>query len=189
MSTRQSCLHHAWVKSVHSSSGRPETVSVWSVLSKRLGTAVGGPPFSAKTALTRKGMDSTTPLNVCSKMLAASFKPCKLWGGASMDGTCLSSTSHRCSIGLRSEESGGQINTLNSSLCSSNHSWTIFAVWPLSAEDRGQHWQSDRSAVSHPHTQQAAMHCVFWHLSIRTSINFFCNLCNSCFSMGSNNTG
>ena len=121
-------------QSAHSSSGQPETVSVWSVLSKRLGTAVVGPPFAAKTALTRKGMDSTTRLNVCCgvslhDISSRSFKSCRVQGGASMDWTCLSSTSHRCSIGLRSEEFGGQVNTVNWSLCSSNHSWTSFAVW------------------------------------------------------------
>lgn len=43
--------------------------------------------------------------------------------------------------GLRSGESGGQVNTLNS-LCSSIHSWTIFAVWPgaLSFWKRPQPW-------------------------------------------------
>ena len=40
-----------------------------------------------------------------------SFKSCKLQGGASMDQTCLSSTSHRCMIGLRSGEFGGKVNT------------------------------------------------------------------------------
>lgn len=32
------------------------------------------------------------------------FKSCKLWGDSSKDKTCLSSTSHRCSIGFRSGE-------------------------------------------------------------------------------------
>lgn len=32
------------------------------------------------------------------------FKSCKLWGESSMDKTCLSSTSYRCSIGFRSGE-------------------------------------------------------------------------------------
>ncbi|KAF7651609.1 hypothetical protein LDENG_00107270 [Lucifuga dentata] len=72
-------------------------------------------------------MDSTRPLKVsCSiwhqDVSSRSFKSCKLRGGASMDWTCLSSTSHRRSIRLRSGEFGGQVNTLNSLSCSSNHS-------------------------------------------------------------------
>ena len=73
------------------------------------------------------------------------FKSCKLWGGASMDRTCLT---HRRSTGLRSGD-------------------------------------PDWSAAMQPHMQQTAMHCVFWHLSIRTSINFFSNLSNSSLSVGS----
>jgi len=60
------------------------------------------------------------------KILAAEFWSPVLRSGASMDQTCLFSTSHRCLFGLRSGEFGGQVNT---SLCSSNHSWTIFALW------------------------------------------------------------
>ena len=36
------------------------------------------------------------------------------------------SSSYRCSAGLRYGEFGGQVNTSNSLLCSSNHSWTVF---------------------------------------------------------------
>jgi len=64
-------------------------------------------------------------------------KSCKLWGGASMDRTCLFSTSHRCSFGLRSGEFGGQVNTSNSLLCSSNHSWTFFALWQMRPQPPG----------------------------------------------------
>ena len=42
---------------------------------------------------------------------------------------CLSSTSHRCSFGLISGKFGGQVNTLNSLLCSSNLSGAIITVW------------------------------------------------------------
>ena len=38
-------------------------------------------------------------------------------------------------------------------------------------------------------TQQTAMHCVFGHLSIRTSINFYSNLSNSSSSVGSDHMG
>ena len=71
-------------------------------------------------------MDSTRSLKVCCGIWhqdvgSRSFRSCKLWGGASMDWTCLSNTSHRSSTGLRSGEFGGQVNTSNSLLCSSNH--------------------------------------------------------------------
>lgn len=36
---------------------------------------------------------------------------------------------HRCSIGLKSGEFGGQFVTLNFLSCSSNHSWSTFSVW------------------------------------------------------------
>lgn len=49
--------------------------------------------------------------------------------GATMDGTGWSSTSQRCSTGLRSGELGGQGKTLQSSLCTSVHSWLVCAVW------------------------------------------------------------
>ena len=83
-------------------------------------------PFAAQTALTLWGMDSTEPWRCAvvsgSKMSAADpLKSCKLRGGTSMDWTCLSSTSNRCSVWLRSGVFGGQVNTSNSLLCSSNH--------------------------------------------------------------------
>ncbi|KAG9351058.1 hypothetical protein JZ751_024948 [Albula glossodonta] len=61
--------------------------------------------------LKRRGMASTRPLKVCGgiwhqDISSRSFKSCKMRGGASMDRTCLSSPSHRCSIGLRSGEFG-----------------------------------------------------------------------------------
>ena len=49
----------------------------------------------------------------------------------------------------------------------------------LLAVDRGQRGHPDWCVAMQPHTQQTAMHCVFWHLSIRTSINFFSKLSNS----------
>jgi len=62
-----------------------------------------------------------------------SFKSCRLRGEATVYWTCWSSTSHRCSIRLRSEEFGGQSNA-----CSSKHSWTMCAVFqgPLSCWKR-----------------------------------------------------
>lgn len=43
-----------------------------------------------------------------------SLKSCMLRDGASVDQTYLSSTSHKCSVGLTSREFGGQANTSNS---------------------------------------------------------------------------
>ena len=87
---------------------------------------------AAKTALTHQGMDSSRPLEVCfgiwhQDVSSRFFKSSKLQGGASVDQTCLSSTSHRSSIRLRSGEFGGQVNTSNLS-CFSNHSWTTVAL-------------------------------------------------------------
>ena len=75
--------------------------------------------MSRQNCSDRRGMDSTRPLKVSCGIWhhdasSRSFKSCKLRGEASMDRTCLSSTSHRCSIGLRSGEFGGQVNTLHS---------------------------------------------------------------------------
>lgn len=39
--------------------------------------------------------------------------------------------------------------------------------------------RADQSAATQTHTQQAAMHCLFWHLSIKASINFVSIFCNS----------
>ncbi|KAF7656706.1 hypothetical protein LDENG_00037350 [Lucifuga dentata] len=59
-------------------------------------------------------MDSTRPLKVScgiwhQDVNSRFFKSCKFGGGASMDQTCFSSTSHRCSIGLTLGEFGGQV--------------------------------------------------------------------------------
>ena len=83
--------------------------------------------------LTCQSTESIRPLKVCcgiwhQDVSSRSFKSCKLQGGASVDLTFLSSTSHRCLIGLRSGEFGGQVNISNSLVCSSNHSWTILAL-------------------------------------------------------------
>lgn len=63
----------------------------------------------------------TLPLNMsCGIWLQhvnnRSFKSSTLWCGTFMGQTCWSNTSQRRSIGLRSGELGGQVNTLNSFL-------------------------------------------------------------------------
>lgn len=74
---------------------------------------------ATKTAVRRRGVDSTRPLTVrCGiwhrDVSSRSCKSCKLWGGVSVDRTRLSRTSHGRRVGLRSGESGGRVNTSNS---------------------------------------------------------------------------
>lgn len=75
-----------------------------------------------------------------------------------------------------------------------------WSLWPLLESGRrlnamtvSTHWVSighpDCSAAMQLHTQHSMMHCVFWHLSIRTSSNFFSNLTYSSSSVGSNHRG
>jgi len=131
-----------------------------------------GPPFGSRTALTRGGMDSTRPLKVCcgvwhQDVSSRSFKSWKLRGGASMGRTCLSNTPHRCSIALRSGEFGGQVNTLKSSLCSSNHFCSVAGRIILLKEATAIRECSlheevsmapDRSAATRPNIQQTAVY-------------------------------
>ena len=89
-------------------------------------------------------MDSIRSLKVCCgiwhhDVSSRSFKSCKLRGGASVDQNCLSSTPPGCSILLTSGEFGGQVDKSNSLLCSSNHSWTIFALRHYTAERGHSH--------------------------------------------------
>lgn len=51
------------------------------------------------------------------------------------------------------------------------------------------HGHPDQSAATKPHTRQAAIRCVFWHLYIWTSIKVFTNLSSSSSSIGSNYIG
>lgn len=54
---------------------------------------------------------------------------------------------------------------------------------------RGQCRQCDLCTSAHPHTQQAAMHSVFRHLPLRSSIDLFGNLCYSSCAVTPDNTG
>ena len=77
-------------------------------------------------------------------------------------------------------------------MCSPLLSGLVLMLIPLlslSVVDRRQRGRPDWSAAVQPHTQQSAKHCVFWHLSIRTSINFFSNLSSNSLSVGSDHTG
>ena len=55
----------------------------------------------------------------------------------------------------------------------------LMLTCPLLAVDRGQHGHPDWSTAMQPHAQQTVMHFVFWHLSIRTSMNFSLPACIS----------
>lgn len=60
---------------------------------------------------------------------------------------------------------------------------------PHYVEENVQHGHSDQSVETQSYTQQAGIKCLFRHLFIRTSINFFRNLCYRRPSVGSDNTG
>lgn len=47
-------------------------------------------------------------------------------------------TSHRCTIGMRSGEMGGQCGILNSLSCSSKQSWTMSDLWVNYSAERGR---------------------------------------------------
>lgn len=120
------------------------------------------------------------------KMLAPDpLSPVGLPGGAFTGRTCLSSTSCRWLIGLRSGEFWCQMNTSNWFLCSSNRCWTIFTLWQGAICS----WkEATGNTFSHVpivggHTwlvcsyaapfKQTVMQHVIWHRSIWTSINFW----------------
>lgn len=85
-------------------------------------------PFSAaKTALTHPGVDARRPPRSCTVVSVNSIllSPVHSAAGASMDRTCLSSTSHRLDGDLGNLKV--KINSLNL-VCSLNHSWTIICL-------------------------------------------------------------
>lgn len=63
--------------------------------------------------------------------------PQDLWRWAVASGTETLAANPWSSIGLRSGEFWGQVNTLNSFLCSSDHFWTIFSVAGTCPVERG----------------------------------------------------
>ncbi len=85
-----------------------------------------GPTFASKTSLTHWGTDSTRPLKVCcgiwhQNVSSRSFKSCKLQGWIGL--VCSAHpTDARLDWDLGNLEA-------KSKLCSSSHSWTIFALW------------------------------------------------------------
>ena len=122
------------------------------------------------------------PLVSATMTLAADYKSCKLRGRATIDRTYCSSTFHRCSIGLRSGEFGGQGSTLNSSSRSSNRSGKKCAVWqrllPLGSTvtTNGCTWSAIMSEHHTPWTGLPPSHsaplCVVTHSSCNHHYKF-----------------
>ncbi len=93
-----------------------------------------GPPFAIKTALILRGIDSTRCWKHSSEILVyidmiASHSCCRFVGCTSMMRISRSTTSQRCSIGLRSGDCGNHLSKVNSLSCSRNQSAMIWALW------------------------------------------------------------
>ncbi len=105
-------------------------------LATLLGTLVstGLDTFVFRSVLILRGMDSTRCWKHSSEMLVhidmiASHSCCRFVGCTSMMWISRSSTSQRCSIGLRSGDCGGYLSKVNSFSCSRNQSEMIWALW------------------------------------------------------------
>ncbi len=94
----------------------------------------GWPSFAFRTALILHGIDSTKFCKHSLEILVhidmiASRSCCRFVGCTSMMWISLSTTSQRCSIGLRSGDCGGHLSKVNSLSCSRNQSEMIWALW------------------------------------------------------------
>ncbi len=94
----------------------------------------GWTPFAFRTALILRGIDSTSCWKHSSEILVyidmiASRSCCRFVGCTSMMRISRSTTSQRCSIGLRSGDCGGHLSKVNSLSCSRNQSEMIWALW------------------------------------------------------------
>ncbi len=94
----------------------------------------GWTPFAFRTALILRGIDSTRCWKHSSEIfvhidMIASCRCCRFVGCTSMMRISHSTTSQRCSIGLRSGKFGGQLSKVNSLSCSRNQSEMIWALW------------------------------------------------------------
>ncbi len=92
------------------------------------------PLFAFRTALILRGIDSTRCWNHSSEILVhidmiASRSCCRFVVCTFMMWISRSTTSQRCSIGLRSAVSGGDLSLVNSLSCSRNQSEMIWALW------------------------------------------------------------
>ncbi len=91
-------------------------------------------PFAFRTALILRGIDSTMCWKHSSEILVhidmiTSRSCCRFVGYTSMMWISRSTTSQRCSIGLRSGDCGGHLSKVNSLSCSRNQSEMIWALW------------------------------------------------------------
>ncbi len=93
-----------------------------------------GPSFVFRTVLIHHGIDSTRCWKHSSEILVhidiiASRSCYRFVGCTSMMWISRSTTSQRCSIGLRSGDCGGHLSKVNSLSCSRNQSEMIWALW------------------------------------------------------------
>ena len=95
-----------------------------SIKLKKWSTTTLSPPAKYCVGLlwSFRPVEAWTPRVLWRWAVVSGTQSCKLQSEASTDRTCVSNTSHSCSIGSRSGEFGGQVNTLNS-LRSLNPSW------------------------------------------------------------------
>ncbi len=94
----------------------------------------GWTTFAFTTALILRGIDSTRCCKHSSEILVhivmiASHSCCRFVVCTSMMRISRSTTSQRCSIGLRSGDCGGHLSKVNSLSCSRNQSEMIWALW------------------------------------------------------------
>ncbi len=92
------------------------------------------PTFAFRTALILHGIDSTRCWKHSSEILVhidmiTSHSCSRFVGCTSMMWISRSTTSQRCSIGLRSGDCGGHLSKVNSLSCSRNQSEMIWALW------------------------------------------------------------
>ncbi len=138
--------------------------------------------------------------------MIASHSCCRFVGCTSMMWISRSTTSQRCSIGLRSGDCGGHLSKVNSSSCSRNQSEMIWALWPdnvfsifywpilvslcelyppcadLIRQERHPVWSSAAGA----HLLQGSMCCVFRDDILQTLVVTSDYLSNYCLSIISN---
>ncbi len=93
-----------------------------------------GPIFAFRTALILRDIDLTrcwkhSPEILVHIDMIGSRSCCRFAGCTSMMQISRSTTSQRCSIGLRSGDSGGHLSKVNSMSCSRNQSEMIWALW------------------------------------------------------------
>ncbi len=93
-----------------------------------------GPTFAFRSALILHGIDSTRCWKHSSDILVhidmiVSRSCCRFVGCRSMIQISRSTTSQRCSIGLRSGDCGGHLNKVNALSCSRNQSEIIWVLW------------------------------------------------------------